>query len=203
MILSKVAPWASSACAAATSSVKSYQSRYCQSDSGSAIAFTCSYAASGKKAGRASRGFPVVTASHRSCMAFLKATDLVLGNALVCSRRPAPGATGSALGRGGNGGPAARAVGSSPVTDGVGETLGAALLVALTGRVLVPAPAFPPQAAQAASSAATATTTAGRRIRTPVSRHLTREGFYSGPPGRPVSISGCPARRRRRRRAPA
>jgi hypothetical protein len=121
-------------------------------------------------------------------MAFLKATDFVLGNALVCPRRPAPGATGSALGGGGFGGGvglAGAAVGDSSIADGVGETLG----VALTGRVLVPAPAFPLQAAQAASSAATATATAGRRIRTPVSRHLTREGFYSGPPGRPVTLA--------------
>jgi hypothetical protein len=117
-------------------------------------------------------------------MAFLKAADFVLGNALVCLRRPAPGATGSALGGGGGGGTAGRVEGGSAETDGVGETLGVALLVALTGRAFVPAPAFPLQAAQAASSAATATAAAGRRTRTPVSRHLTRDGFYSGPTGR-------------------
>jgi hypothetical protein len=125
-------------------------------------------------------------------MAFLKATDFVLGNALVCLRRPAPGATGSALGDGGFGGGAGlagAAVGDCPAADGVGATLGVALLVALTGRILVPAPAFPLQAAQAASIAATATAPAGRRIRTPVSRHLTKDGFYSGPPGRPVTLA--------------
>src|SRR6516162_979547 len=104
MTLTKVAPRPTSGWAAATSSVKSYQSRYCQSDCGLAIAFTWAYAASGKKAGSARRGCPVVTASHRSCMAFLKAVDFTVGNALVCVRRPAPGATGSALGEGGRGG---------------------------------------------------------------------------------------------------
>ena len=73
---------------------------------------------------------------------------------------------------------------------GVGLAVGAAaLLVALTCRVSVPAPALPLQAAQTASRAATATATAGRRIRTPVSRHLTRDGFYSDPPGRPVTLA--------------
>jgi hypothetical protein len=70
-------------------------------------------------------------------MAFLKATDFVLGNALVCARRPAPGATGSALGCGGGGGRVGvgeGAVAGFSVTGGVGETLGVALLVALTGR---------------------------------------------------------------------
>ena len=126
-------------------------------------------------------------------MAFLKAADFVLGNAVVCLRRPAPGATGSALGdggAGGSGGPAARVVGSSSVADGaavaaVPVALGVALLVALTCRDFVPAPAFPPQAAQTASSAAAVAATAARRIRTPVSRHFTRDEFYSGVLGQP------------------
>jgi len=74
--------------------VKSCQSRACQSAAGSGIAFTCSYAATGKKAGRPNRGFPVVTASHRSAIAWRKAPEAVLGKARVCGRAPAPGATG-------------------------------------------------------------------------------------------------------------
>ena len=85
-------------CAARTSRVKSYQSRSCQSAAGYGIAFTCLYAATGKKAGRPNRGFPVVTASHRSAIAWRKAAEPVLGKARVCGRVPAPGATGSDTG---------------------------------------------------------------------------------------------------------
>src|ERR1700722_5927771 len=62
------------------------------------MAFTCLYAASGKKAGRPKRGLPVVTASHRSVMACRKAADFALGKARVCGRAPAPGATGRGAG---------------------------------------------------------------------------------------------------------
>jgi hypothetical protein len=133
----------------------------------------------------------------------LKATDFVLGSALVCARRPAPGATGSALGCGGGGGRVGvgeGAVVGFSVTDGVGETLGVALLVVLTGRALVPAPAFPLQAAQTArsSTAAAAAPTmavasADRRVRTPVSRHFTRDEVYSERPGRHVKARCRPA----------
>src|SRR5260370_42435986 len=85
-------------CAARTSRVKSYQSRYCQSASGYGIAFTCLYAASGKNTGRPKRGFPVVTASHRSAIALRKAAESVRGRVGVCGRAPAPGATGSEAG---------------------------------------------------------------------------------------------------------
>jgi hypothetical protein len=37
-----------------------------------------------------------VTASHRSAIAWSKATERALGKALVCGRAPAPGATGRA-----------------------------------------------------------------------------------------------------------
>src|SRR5580693_7924976 len=62
------------------------------------MAFTCLYAASGKKAGRPKRGLPVVTASHRSVIACWKAADFALGKAPVCGRAPAPGATGREAG---------------------------------------------------------------------------------------------------------
>src|SRR5438128_9308957 len=62
------------------------------------MAFSCRYAASGKKAGRPKRALPVVTASHRSVIAWRKASESVLGKARVCGRAPAPGATGSGAG---------------------------------------------------------------------------------------------------------
>src|SRR5215472_6444832 len=86
--------------AAATSSLKSYQRRPCQSDCGLAMALTWAYAVSGKKAGPARPALPVVTASHRSWTAFWNGVVVVLGNRDVCGRTPAPGATGSAMGAG-------------------------------------------------------------------------------------------------------
>src|SRR5271165_3383414 len=65
------------------------------------MAFSCRYAASGKKAGRPKRGFPLVTASHRSAIALRKAVDSVRGKVPVCGRAPAPGATGREAGDGG------------------------------------------------------------------------------------------------------
>ena len=62
------------------------------------MALSCRYAASGKKAGWAKRGFPLVTASHRSVIALRKAAESVPGRAPVCGRAPAPGATGGAGG---------------------------------------------------------------------------------------------------------
>ena len=59
---------------------------------------TCWYAATGKKPGRPKRGFPVVTASHRSAIALRKAAEPVRGKARVCGSAPAPGATGTADG---------------------------------------------------------------------------------------------------------
>ncbi len=59
---------------------------------------TCLYAATGKKPGRPKRGFPVVTASHRSAIALRKAAESVRGKARVCGSAPAPGATGRADG---------------------------------------------------------------------------------------------------------
>src|SRR6266702_1616041 len=94
MTRTRRAPGPTRRCAARTSRVKSYQSRYCQSAAGYGIAFTCLYAASGKKAGRPNRGSPVVTASHRSAMAWPNAAEAVRGKAGVCGRAPAPGATG-------------------------------------------------------------------------------------------------------------
>src|SRR5712691_276213 len=94
MTRTRRAPGPTRPCAARTSRVKSYQSRSCQSAAGYGIAFTCLYAATGKKAGRPNRGFPVVTASHRSSIAWRKAAEAVLGKARVCGRAPAPGATG-------------------------------------------------------------------------------------------------------------
>src|SRR2546429_466433 len=70
----------------------------CQSGTGYGSAFTCLYAATGKKPGRAKRGFPVVTASHRSAMALRNAAESVRGKARVCGNAPAPGATGTADG---------------------------------------------------------------------------------------------------------
>src|SRR5208282_1538994 len=64
------------------------------------MAFSCRYAASGKKAGWAKRGFPLVTASHRSVIALRKAAESVPGKAPVCGRAPAPGATGREAGDG-------------------------------------------------------------------------------------------------------
>src|SRR5690348_4798723 len=94
MIRSRRAPEPSRRCAARTSRTKSDQSRSCQSGTGYGIAFTCLYAATGKKPGRAKRGFPVVTASHRSAIALSKAAVRVPGKARVCGSAPAPGATG-------------------------------------------------------------------------------------------------------------
>ena len=59
---------------------------------------TCWYAATGKKPDRPKRGFPVVTASHRSAIALRKATESVRGKARVCGSAPAPAATGTADG---------------------------------------------------------------------------------------------------------
>ena len=95
------------------------------------MALTWTYAASGKNAGRARLASPVVTASHRSYMALWNAVEAVPGNAVVCGRLPAPGATGSALGAGGagtSGGPPGRAARGTPA-PGAGS--GAA--VAFTG----------------------------------------------------------------------
>src|SRR5271166_2741584 len=64
------------------------------------MAFSFRYAASGKKAGWAKRGFPLVTASHRSVIALRKAAESVPGKAPVCGRAPAPGATGRGAGDG-------------------------------------------------------------------------------------------------------
>src|SRR5271166_5736215 len=64
------------------------------------MAFSCWYAACGKKAGRPKRGLPVVTASHRSVIALRKASESVSGKARVCGRAPAPGATGREAGDG-------------------------------------------------------------------------------------------------------
>src|SRR5438552_14245479 len=98
MILSRRAPEPSRRCAARTSRTKSYQSRSCQSGTGYGSAFTCLYAATGKKPGRPKRGFPVVTASHRSAIALRNAAESVRGKARVCGSAPAPGATGTADG---------------------------------------------------------------------------------------------------------
>src|SRR5581483_2421936 len=65
-------------CAAPTSSAKSTQSRFVQSDWGYAMALTWAYAGSGKNAAR-----------------------LVLGYALVCGRDPPPGSTGRTCGAAG------------------------------------------------------------------------------------------------------
>ena len=78
-----MAPRPTAAWAAVTSSVKSYQSRFCQSDAGSAMALIWVYAASGKNAGSARLALPVVTASHRSYMALWNGVEAVLGNAVV------------------------------------------------------------------------------------------------------------------------
>src|SRR5271157_825012 len=64
------------------------------------MAFSCWYAACGKKAGRPKRGLPVVTASHRSVIASRKAAESVRGKVRVCGRAPAPGATGREAGDG-------------------------------------------------------------------------------------------------------
>src|SRR5437763_15023090 len=98
MIRSRRAPEPSRRCVARTSRTKSYQSRSCQSGTGYGSAFTCLYAATGKKPGRAKRGFPVVTASHRSAIAWRNAAESVRGKARVCGSAPAPGATGTADG---------------------------------------------------------------------------------------------------------
>src|SRR5579872_6648530 len=98
MIRSRRAPEPSRRCAARTSRTKSYQSRSCQSGTGYGSAFTCLYAATGKKPGRPKRGFPVVTASHRSAIALRNAAESVRGKARVCGSAPAPGATGRADG---------------------------------------------------------------------------------------------------------
>src|SRR5580704_1686647 len=98
MIRSRRAPEPSRRCAARTSRTKSYQSRSCQSTTGYGSALTCVYAATGKKPGRAKRGFPVVTASHRSAIVLRNAAESVRGKALVCGSAPAPGATGTADG---------------------------------------------------------------------------------------------------------
>src|SRR5207302_11342372 len=98
MIRSRRAPEPSRRCVARTSRTKSYQSRSCQSGTGYGSAFTCLYAATGKKPGRAKRGFPVVTASHRSAIALRNAAESVRGKARVCGSAPAPGATGMADG---------------------------------------------------------------------------------------------------------
>src|SRR5213082_2679296 len=98
MIRSRRAPEPSRRCAARTSRTKSYQSRSCQSGTGYGSAFTCLYAATGKKPGRPKRGFPVVTASHRSAIALRNAAESVRGKARVCGSAPAPGATGTADG---------------------------------------------------------------------------------------------------------
>src|SRR5437667_101559 len=94
----QLGPERSRRCAARTSRPKSYQSRSCQSGTGYGIALTCLYAARGKKPGRAKRGFPVVTASHRSAIALRNAAESVRGKARVCGSAPAPGATGTADG---------------------------------------------------------------------------------------------------------
>jgi hypothetical protein len=121
-------------------------------------------------------------------MAFVNAADFVLGNTDVCRSRPAPGATGSALGgggAGGNGGPFARAVGSSPVADGsaadgtaAGDVADLPPLVKLSGRAGVCA--APPE--QPASSTVTAVKPSPR-LWTPVSRHLMTDEV----PGIPTS----------------
>src|SRR5256884_4003163 len=98
MTRSSRAPEPARRCAARTSRTKSYQSRSCQSAAGYGSAFTCLYAATGKKPGRPKRGFPVVTASHRSAIALRKAAESVRGKARVWGSAPAPGATGRAAG---------------------------------------------------------------------------------------------------------
>src|SRR5215472_3937642 len=98
MTRSRRAPEPSRRCAARTSRTKSSQSRYCQSEAGLGIAFTCLYAATGKNPGSPKRGFPVVTASHRSAIAFRKGTEPGRGTAGVGGSAPAPGATGGAGG---------------------------------------------------------------------------------------------------------
>src|SRR5690349_19993522 len=98
MTRSSRAPEPARRCAARTSRTKSYQSRYCQSAAGYGSALTCRYAATGKNPGRPKRGFPVVTASHRSAIAVRKAAESVRARERVCGRAPEPGATGTADG---------------------------------------------------------------------------------------------------------
>src|SRR5579859_348187 len=59
------------------------------------MALTCLYAATGKNAGLASDGLPLVTASHRSAAIAWNTGPRALGLVLVWWRRPAPGATGT------------------------------------------------------------------------------------------------------------
>src|SRR5712671_3845722 len=129
MTRTNVAPRPTAAWAAVTSSVKSYQSRFCQSDAGSAMALIWAYAASGKNPGSARLALPVVTASHRSYMALWNGVEAVPGNAVVWRRLPAPGATGSALGggTGSSGGPPLRAACGTPSP---GPAVGSALVAA-------------------------------------------------------------------------
>src|ERR1039457_4100420 len=150
-------PWA-----APTSRVKSYHSRSCQSAAGSESAFSCWYAPSGKKAGSPRREFPVVTASHRSVIAWRKATESVLGRVRVCGSAPAPGATGRAVGgpvcwiagvaRGG-GSDGGRVEGELVAPALVPPALG---LVAVcgAGAAALPHPASPPPASRAATTLA-------------------------------------------------
>jgi hypothetical protein len=91
------------------------------------MAFTCRYAASGKKAGRPKRGLPVVTASHRSAMALRKAAEAVRGRAWVCGRAPAPGATGTAAVGTADGGEAEVGEAAAGEAPGVALRAGAAV----------------------------------------------------------------------------
>src|SRR5215469_10169760 len=181
MTFRNVALRPTSAWAAATSSVKSYQSLFCQSDAGSPMALTWVYAASGKNAGSAKLALPVVTASHRSYMALWNGVEAVLGNAVVWWRLPAPGATGSALGgggRGSSGGPLVRAACGTPSP---GPAAGSALVAAarwygvegLAAACLVWVPLL--QAASARRPASSSAASAGSRLspRTALSRGVT------------------------------
>src|SRR5215472_6088428 len=138
------------------------------------MALSCSYAASGKNAGSANRDLPVVTASHRSWMALRNATDFVLGKAWVCLRRPAPGATGSALGDGGAGGF------TGTVSEGVATAcVGVAdvpLAVERTGRAWVWA-GLAEQPASIPTRAAKPTTPRSRHLMDPVCRLRNRHAL--------------------------
>jgi hypothetical protein len=118
-------------------------------------------------------------------MASRNATDLVLGNAWVWPRRPAPGSTGSAAGDGrGFGFGFGRGLGVMAVTDGVALTCvrtGVLLRFTLTGLAGVLAP---PEQLVSRKQAASGTMTAAahrRGLRTPTSRHL-MEIYDSGSP---------------------
>src|SRR5215469_154246 len=118
-------------------------------------------------------------------MALRNATVLVLGNAWVWARLPAPGATGSALGAGGGGGAGSgggpfTSPAGSPALAGGDEAGPLTGMVALTGRAVVPAPPEQPDTTmQAASSVhpASGTTIAPARrrgLRAGASRHLVK-----------------------------